>query len=92
MTEYQILDTHTVLALGRSPSVEEFGLVCLTLLFECQGLSHFASWNLLVPLRCALNSACLAKACTVCCSELSGPSMSKFVGEMMLNMGSLPIA
>lgn len=46
----------------------------------------------MVPLLCALNSACLAKACTVCCSELSGPSMSKFVGEMMLNMGSLPIA
>lgn len=92
VTEYRISDTHTFLALGRGTSVEEFGLVCLSLFFECQGLSHFASWNIVVPLLCALNSAYLAKTCTVCCSELSGPSMSKFVGEMMLNMGSLPIA
>lgn len=92
VSENRILDTHTFLALGKGTSVEEFGLVCLSLLFRYQGLSHFASRNLLVPLLCALNSACLAKACTVCCSELSGPSMSKFVGEMMLNMGSLPIA
>lgn len=92
VTEYRILDTCSFLALGRGSSAEKFGLVCLSLLFECQGLSNFASWNLVVPLLCALYSACLAKACTVCCSELSGPSMSKFVGEMMLNMGSLPIA
>lgn len=78
--------------LGRGASVEEFEIACLWLLFECQGISYFACWNLFVPSLRALNSACLAKACTICCFEVSSPSMSKFVGEMMLNMGSLPIA
>lgn len=48
--------------------------------------------SLFVPSLLALNSACLAKACTLCCFEVSSPTMSKSVGEMMLNMGSLPIA
>lgn len=48
--------------------------------------------SVFVPSLLALNSACLAKACTLCCFEVSSPIMSKFVGEMMLTMGSLSIA
>lgn len=49
------------------------------LLCECQGISYFACWDLFVCSLDALNNVCLAKARTVCCVEVSGPSMSKFV-------------